>query len=425
MNKIHCILKTLQNFQSINEMNQYFSIISIFVILFANNVLSGDNDSISVADNNTVVLHLDDNMNRILFDLFVEVFGNNPNNNIDNQIEVPVSTVAQIYRNYTQEQLDSLRLELKKLDNRFDIVRKRVDGLQEKFLIANLEYALNKNLSKFENSFIQIGEKLITLQKLVLKFTNADQPFNENSIKNMRTGRKSMFSTIFNRLSGLLLGVTNDQSVTPQNSEPLEPNRLNRIIALMKALQSVKNVSSNGLSPKMQTDLVKLQTMLYRLQQIQLLNRLADERVFKSSSNMNPYGYEAILNLVKMVGTASGQNQLRALMRLFTAPQVINRVRNTNNLSQERLKVLMKAVEEQEKQRRQQIENQRQTDILNELLKNQKRQQQQIDSLIKLIETQNRNSNNNNVNDNWNKQISNNNNNLFNAFTTTTQRSVH
>ena len=425
MNKIHCILKTLQNFQSINEMNQYFSIISIFVILFANNVLSGDNDSISVADNNTVVLHLDDNMNRILFDLFVEVFGNNPNNNIDNQIEVPVSTVAQIYRNYTQEQLDSLRLELKKLDNRFDIVRKRVDGLQEKFLIANLEYALNKNLSKFENSFIQIGEQLITLQKLVLKFTNADQPFNENSIKNMRTGRKSMFSTIFNRLSGLLLGVTNDQSVTPQNSEPLEPNRLNRIIALMKALQSVKNVSSNGLSPKMQTDLVKLQTMLYRLQQIQLLNRLADERVFKSSSNMNPYGYEAILNLVKMVGTASGQNQLRALMRLFTAPQAINRVRNTNNLSQERLKVLMKAVEEQEKQRRQQIENQRQTDILNELLKNQKRQQQQIDSLIKLIETQNRNSNNNNVNDNWNKQISNNNNNLFNAFTTTTQRSVH
>ena len=401
-------------------MKQYFSVVLI-LSLFGQKSVVADDDNQSITsenmpkDKNIVVLHLDDNMNRILFDLFVEVFGNNPND----KIEVPVTTVADIYRNYTQEQLDSLRVELKKLDYRYEsIIRKRVETLNEKFLISNIEYALNKNLTNYEKNFIEIGEQLVTLQKLVLKLTNADQPVNESSIPVIRSGRKSMITSIFDRLAGLLLGV-NTEPNNQQNDEPLNQNRLNRIMALMKALQSVKNVSANQLNPKMQTDLVKLQTMLYKLQQIHLLSRLAEQRKYLSRSNMNPYGYEAILNLVKIVGTSSGQNQLRTLMRLFTAPQTVSTIRNTNNISQEKLKVLMKVVEDQEKQRRQQQESQRHKELLNELLTNQRRQQQQIDSLIHLIEVQNKNQNNNNKNDDKNDN-NNESTNGFNPIRTTT-----
>ena len=404
-------------YDTIPEMKQYFSVLSILSVFCLKSIFAEDGNQLSTIsekvpkDNNIVVLHLDDNMNKILFDLFVEVFGNNPNP----KIEVPVSTVADIYCNYTREQLDSLKVELKRLDYRFEsVVRKRVESLQERFLIANIEYALNKNLTNYEKNFIQIGEQLVALQKLVLRLTNADQPIDENSISNARSGRKSIVGTIFDRLAGLLLGVSSEQINSFQNSEPLNLNHLDRIMALTRALQSVKNVSANQLNPKMRTDLVKLQAMLCRLQQIQLLSRLAEQRKFLANSNMNPYGYEAILNLVKIVGTASGQNQLRALMRLFTAPQAINNVKNTNNVSQEKLRALMKVVEEQEKQRRQQQESQRHKELLNELLMNQRRQQQQIDSLIHLIESQNRNN-----------KTTDNNQNVFNTITTTTQTSVN
>lgn len=372
-------------------MKQIFVIlvISSFVchkfLVLAEDTISG---SAAESDNDSVVLHLDDKTNRILLDLFVHVFGNNPDNSSEYKIELPVSAVAELYYNYTQEQLNSLRTALNKLDNRFDIVRQRVDALQKTFLLSNIEYALTKNLSQYENHFIHIGERVVTLQKLVLKFTNEDKPIDISAVN--RNGRKSVFATAFNRLAQLLLGVSTESSDSQPNHQFLSSNQLNRIATLMRSLQSLKNVSTNQMSPKMRSDVTRLQTLLYRLQQIQELNRLAEQQTYLQSTNMNPYGYEAILSLVKIIGSASGQNQLRALLRLFTSPMTTTKPKPNNQFSQEKVRILMKALEEQEKQRRQQLESQRQKAILEELLRNQQRQQEQINSLIRLIESQNK-----------------------------------
>ena len=382
-------------------MKQLFTLIVILQFVCQNSSVFAEEDkssTVAESDNNMIVLHLDDKMNKILLDLFVDVFGNNPDNSSDYKIELPMSAVAELYHNYTQEQLNSLRTELKKLDNRFDIVRQRVDSLQKTFLLANIEYALTKNLSQYERHFIHIGENVITLQKLVLKFTNGEKPIDINSIN--RNGRKSVIGTVFDKLARLLLGVTTESTDSQQNSQFLSSNQLNKLAILMRSLQSLKNVSTEQLNPKIRSDVTRLQTMLYRLQQIQELNRLSQERTFLHSSNMNPYGYEAILNLVKIMGTGSGQNQLRALLRLFTTPMTTTKVKPNNRLSHEKIRTLMRALEEQEKQRRQQLETQRQKQILEELLMNQRRQQEQIDSLIRLIQSQNKHTtNHNNMNE--------------------------
>jgi hypothetical protein len=331
---------------------------------------------------NPIVLHLDDNTKRILFDLFAEVFGNSA----DNKVELPVSLVGEIYRNYTQEQLDSLKSEFNYLNSSFDGIKVKVDSLQERFALAKEEYENTRNLSRFENVFIQIGEELLILQKLFLVITKDNIKQNETYLE----GRRSPFLNIFDRLAGLLLGI-NTGPTYQQNVEPfLSFNRIKQVIQLMTALQSVKNVPTNS-KLKSNSDLANLKNMLYRLQQIQELNRLANvKQPFQKSETINPYRYEAVLNLVKLVGTASGANQLRSLLRVFSSPNVRNKVKQTNNVSQEKLRILMKAIEEQESKKQKESETQQQREIINSLLKNQQKQQEQINNLIKMIESQNR-----------------------------------
>jgi hypothetical protein len=328
---------------------------------------------------NPIILHLDDNTTRILFDLFAEVFGNSA----DNKVELPVSLVGEIYRNYTQEQLDSLKSELNYLNRSFDAIKIKVNSLQERFTLAKEEYENTHNLSRFENVFIQIGEELLILQKLFLEITKDNIKQNETYLE----GRRSPFLNIFDRLAGLLLGITTEPTYQ-QNVEPfLSFNRIKQVIRLMTALQTVKNVPTNS-KLKPNSDLANLKNMLYRLQQIQELNRLANVR--QKSETINPYRYEAVLNLVKLVGTASGANQLRSLLRVVSSPNVRNKVKQTNNVSQEKLRVLMKAIEEQESKRQKESEAQQQREIINSLLKNQQKQQEQINNLIKMIQSQNR-----------------------------------
>jgi hypothetical protein len=329
---------------------------------------------------NPIVLHLDDNTKRILFDLFAEVFGNSA----DNKVELPVSLVGEIYRNYTQEQLDSLKSEFNYLNSSFDGIKVKVDSLQERFALAKEEYENTRNLSRFENVFIQIGEELLILQKLFLVITKDNIKQNETYLE----GRRSPFLNIFDRLAGLLLGI-NTGPTYQQNVEPfLSFNRIKQVIQLMTALQTVKNVPTNS-KLKSNSDLANLKNMLYRLQQIQELNRLANvKQPFQKSETINPYRYEAVLNLVKLVGTASGANQLRSLLRVFNSPNVRNK--HANNVSQEKLRILMKAIEEQESKKQKESEAQQQREIINSLLKNQQKQQEQINNLIKMIESQNR-----------------------------------
>lgn len=172
---------------------------------------------------------------------------------------------------------------------------------------------------------------------------------------------------------------------------------------LIQALEKIENAQPTDEPTRQNVD--RLRGLLYRLRKIYQLNRIASvPNVYLNTEYLSPYNYEATLRLVQLLGTVQSigqQMQFNPIMTLFRS--WINFFNGGNILSSlinpsgggaqagrpkydaNRIRKLIQMVEENERLRQQEIERNRQKLALENLIKNQNKQQQQIDEILKAL----------------------------------------
>lgn len=177
---------------------------------------------------------------------------------------------------------------------------------------------------------------------------------------------------------------------------------VNQMYILIQELAKIENVP--GLADqRLNKNLQSLKALLTRLRQIHQLYRIGSvSNRYLNTPNISPFGYEAMLKLVNLLGVQQSSNsiinpiinQFRFWMNLFTRGNIFDSL--TKPMPESgykydpiKLKLLIKFLEDNEKRRQQAIENNRIKSLLENLIANQNKQQQQIDAILKLL-TKNR-----------------------------------
>lgn len=121
----------------------------------------------------------------------------------------PAEPVAEIYRNYTLNQIKALETELSEHDHFvYEPIEEKTRLVKAQFGDACQSYDTNGNLKQFEQQFIHTGHELISLQKMVLRIINSKL---EDKLKptkpagRSRVGRNWVYN-MFDQLNGLFLG---------------------------------------------------------------------------------------------------------------------------------------------------------------------------------------------------------------------------
>lgn len=178
--------------------------------------------------------------------------------------------------------------------------------------------------------------------------------------------------------------------------------------SLIKALEKIENVQPTD--EKMKANIDSMKVLLYKLRKVYELNKIASEpNLYLNTDNISPYNYEAMLRLVQLLGAAQNLNQtfspmmtmFRSWMNFFNGGNVFSSLMNpftgSNNANNanpparkpkydaNKLRQLMKVLEENERNRQQQIEKNRQKAALENLIKKQNMQQQQINEILKTL----------------------------------------
>lgn len=120
----------------------------------------------------------------------------------------PAESVARIYENFTRQQLDALESEL--ATHQHFIYRplkaetKSVKSEFEKWVLA---YRADGDLAQFEQRFLQVGNRLISVQKLILRIINSGL---EQKLTSPRqesaANQRSLWSVMFDQLRRLFFG---------------------------------------------------------------------------------------------------------------------------------------------------------------------------------------------------------------------------
>lgn len=173
----------------------------------------------------------------------------------------------------------------------------------------------------------------------------------------------------------------------------------------MQALEKIENVQTTDAKIKANIDTMK--ALLYKLRKVYELNKIASEpNHYLNTDNISPFNYEAMLRLVQLLGAAQNLNQtfspmmtmFRSWMNFFNGGNVFSSLMNpftdTSTANQptrkpkydaNKLRQLMKVLEENEQNRQQQIEKNKQKAALENLIKKQNMQQQQINDILKTL----------------------------------------
>lgn len=175
---------------------------------------------------------------------------------------------------------------------------------------------------------------------------------------------------------------------------------------MIQALEKIEHVQPTDEATKAKVDSLKV--LLYKLRKVYELNKIASvSNHYLNTDNISPYNYEAMIRLVQLLGAAQNLNQtftpmmtlFRSWMNFFNGGNIfsslINPFPNSNTNANQptrrpkydanKLRQLMKVLEENERNRQQEIERNRQKVALENLIKNQNMQQQQINEILKAL----------------------------------------
>lgn len=156
---------------------------------------------------------LDDNLKLVAINLFNE-FSNKTrvnelvSSNFESDLlkRFPNSSVAHIYEQYTLNQIESLETELDEhVHFIYKPIRQEIKVAKVDFIKHCLTYQKEADLGRFEQNFLETGNKLVSLQKLVLRIINSGLETKLTSPRN-DAPNKSWFSTVFNRLFNMFFG---------------------------------------------------------------------------------------------------------------------------------------------------------------------------------------------------------------------------
>src|SRR5699024_3704207 len=96
-----------------------------------------------------------------------------------------------------------------------------------------------------------------------------------------------------------------------------EYSQVNKMFALMQALEKIENAQPSDELMKQNVD--RLKVLLSKLRKVYELNKIASvPNLYLNTDNISPYNYEAMLRLVQLLGAAQniGQ-QFNPLMTMF------------------------------------------------------------------------------------------------------------
>lgn len=157
---------------------------------------------------------LDDNLRKLALNLF-RAFSNKTQltelvtNELSSLEKFPVQPVAEIYRNYTLEQIRALELELGQHRHFvYEPIEEKCNEVRIEFGRACQTYDRDGDLKQFEQKFLQTGGELVSLQKMVIRIINSklEDKLKVTSKAISRTGRTNWIYTLFDRLNHLFLG---------------------------------------------------------------------------------------------------------------------------------------------------------------------------------------------------------------------------
>ena len=120
----------------------------------------------------------------------------------------PVKPVAEIYRNYTLNQIAALETELDQHDHFiYKPIEDKAKEVKNEFRSACESYEQEGDLNQFENKFLETGKELVSLQKLVIRIINSklEDKLKTDRKTNFRSGRNWIYN-MFDRLNSLFLG---------------------------------------------------------------------------------------------------------------------------------------------------------------------------------------------------------------------------
>lgn len=331
-----------------------------------------------------------------------------------NELEtIPPEPVAEIYRNYTLEQIRSMEIELSTHTKFiYQALVEKTETVKEQFDQACRTYEIDRNLPKFEQNFLSTGRELVAVQKMILRIINSrleEKLINKDKNRRMNRGLLSWFSSLFGRLNSIFVGgfisktiINNNGTFTESSSRP--QSQVNKIFSLIGGLNRSSETDTSSLDIKQSIE--QLRTFLTKLRNVYQLNSIASVRnSYLNTENISPYSYQAMLQLVSLVGTTktllnntplilfrswmnffNGGNLFTALTRPLSSSSNSNNQRVSNRYNVTTINVMMKLLQQNEEIQQQKIESNRQLNALNQLITNQNNQQKQINEILAGLE---------------------------------------
>lgn len=175
---------------------------------------------------------------------------------------------------------------------------------------------------------------------------------------------------------------------------------INQLYILLIDLEKTGDQSEDGTRQKLEN----IRRLVRRIRQIQQLNKIGSTpNMYLNTDNVSPYSYEAVLRLVNLLGTSNSSStpnnvvkqmlgtfrtwvnlfQGGSIFQLVTSPTfstTYNRKYDPNSVDR-----MIKLLRLMEQRRMAQIDNNRVGSDLQTIIKNQNKQQQQINQILGML----------------------------------------
>ena len=322
-------------------------------------------------------------------------------------------SIGKVYKQMTQSQIEALQNELQLHDHFiYEPIREKCTQIQIEFEKSSDDYDQTRDIYRLERDFLNTGDQLVSLQKMVIRIINSkleqrlrqpkhqQQPERQSSMKNNYGIGQEIFDQ-FDYLCRSFFGIPfsnfKTSTFTPINQLLALTERLQMVDAIRLPTMTNNDGDNGGTS-----NLNGLSALLHRLRHTYFLYRMATySNQIMDTFYLKPLAYQATLDLVDTVGYLTWSDpsnnlllsQLRFLIQLFSGNLQLNIFAQPNLIKQQsssaknlidpnQLKQLIQTLKQHEQKQRDQIEQNRLRSMMEKLMDNQQRQQSQIDKIL-------------------------------------------